>query len=116
MKALQIISIALVLLSVAVVGAGFFAIGYYANQNEPIAVHDARWENVEATVEKDIGKIGYQFLTHGKVIPAIDAGEYERCFADYADLTTVDNSYTLEYLFKYNQIVRLRLMRAGISC
>lgn len=116
MNLVRNITIALMIVSILVVGTGLVLIHYYRGEIEIIEAVDTNWEQIETRVEKDIGSIGYQFLTHGKEIPAIEAVEYENCLNQYADLTQVGHEFTREYLLKYNQIVYIRMLRAGIVC
>jgi len=110
------IGISLIALSLAVVGVGIFFIHYYSEKQEPLVILDTDWNVIEETVDKDIGSSGYQFLSSGSDIPAVSLDDYERCYQNYAEVKTVGPEYIREYLFKYNQIVRLRLQRAGINC
>ena len=113
------VTIGLVLLSCLVLAVGLLAIRYFSSvtsdtQNfDPLNID---WQAIENQVENDIGVAGYQFLYWGDTIPAIDRTEFQHCLSDYADLRQVSTNYTLEYLLKYNQIVRLRMVRAGIRC
>lgn len=110
------VTISLILLSCLVVAGGIVAIRYYTPDPEPFILPTTDWETIETQVTKDIGISGYQFLSRGDTIPAIDNNEYQTCLHNYADLRRVGKDITLEYLLKYNQIVRQRMSRAGILC
>ena len=112
-RSIALISIGL---SVLVLGAGLVYLRYFVPAEEQAVALNTNWNDIEDTVVKDIGLVGYQFLTHGSDIPALAGNEYEGCLANYADLKTVGPEHTREYLFKYNQIIRIRMLRAGIDC
>ena len=108
------VGFSLIVISCLVIGAGSLLIRYYTP--EPAPLIDTDWQTVEAAVERDIGSVGYQFLTSGGTIPAIKQEDYESCLQTYAELKPVNRDFNREYLFKYNQIVHIRMLRAGINC
>lgn len=116
----KIITLAFIALSLVVLGLGMFAIRYYDQQQEPLVLPDTNWDSIEQRVENDIGTLGYQFLVKSMEgnygIPAINRQQFENCLQVYAELRLADEGLTLEYLAKYNQIVRIRMLRAGIDC
>lgn len=110
------IGLGLILLSAMVLGGGLLLINHYAADTEPPLIANADWKQIEEQVEKDIGLIGYQFLARGGIIPAIEPGDYENCLNTYAELRQANGNLSREYLLKYNQIVYIRMLRAGVSC
>ncbi len=116
----NILTLSFIFLSLLVLGVGLFAINYYNQQQEPLVLPDTNWNTIEDRVESDIGTLGYQFLVNSTetehTIPAIDRQLFDDCLHVYAELRHADNGLTLEYLAKYNQIVRIRMLRAGIDC
>ena len=114
------ITIALLLLSFIVVIGGYTFLHFLPDETIDVDAVDTRWASIEKQVELDIGSVGYQFLIpadSNKVsIPAIDADEFDTCLRFYVDVRQVTEKYPREYLFKYNQIVRIRVLRAGIDC
>jgi hypothetical protein len=110
------IGLSLIAVSCLVVGFGLVLIRFYTPESITPAILDTDWISIEETVEKDIGLVGYQFLTRGGAIPALEPGEFEACLNTYAELRQADRTFNREYLFKYNQIVRIRMLRAGIDC
>lgn len=116
----KILTLSVIVLSLFVLGIGLWLINYYNQQQKPVELVNTDWNTIESRVENDIGTIGYQFIVNsieaGYTIPAIERQLYEDCLSVYAELRLAEDGLTLEYLAKYNQIVRIRMLRAGIDC
>ena len=116
----NILTVSFILLSLIVLGLGLVAINYYNQRQEPFVLPDTNWNTIEQRVEEDIGTQGYQFLVNSTetsyTIPAINRLQFDNCLNRYAELRLAEEGLTLEYLAKYNQIVRIRMFRAGIDC
>jgi len=113
----------------------FLSVGYVILNSLPpteAKLLSTEWEEVERDVKNRIYSDGFVFLAHAHewqyTIPAIENTEYEECFSNHAELDFVKhdtnfgpdatnrNDMSEEYMFKYNEIVKIQILDAGITC
>ena len=120
-------------LSLCVVVAAILMVGYlHSLESSKPPIRSTQWESVEKDVLAVVSASGYGFMAHAHEwkysIPAIKTSEYDSCLSKYAALKFVKHDANFgpkavnrqdissEYMFKYNQITKIQMLKNGISC